>query len=140
MKIKFLKRPARWLYDHSHERTIDDYERIIRILNDKVKFLEDKNEKLKKMVDAGEVEMRVVERRYYPVKVQVEEKMCVPWGHPELDATTSANLESMLLERLGSKFARGLIMSGLIDLKVEHIPQLNEFRASVCAEVLKKEN
>lgn len=140
MKIKFLKRPARWLYDHSHERTIDDYKRIISILTDKNNFLEDKNEKLKKMVDAGEVEMRVVERRYYPVKVQVAEKMCVPWGHPELDGTTSADLQMMLLERLGAKFARELIKSGLIDLKVEHIPQFNEFRASVSAEVMKKEN
>ena len=93
MKVKFLKKITRWLYDISHDYTIADRdhkeetdELMIAELKEKVSDLEEK-------LDAGLVECRIVNSVRRPIKIQFCEKVDMRFiGHDDFMPSVEAEI------------------------------------------------
>ena len=106
---------TKWLYNKTHKVKISDYKAKIN--------------SLQKLVDAGEIEMRIIQSKYKEETVRL--KIKIPY-YPECDTQA-------ILSTLAQQFGEHLIYNGYVDVKVEGFPFDNGKIATMSLNVLKKE-
>lgn len=106
---------TKWLYNKTHKVKISDYEAKIN--------------SLQKLVDAGEVEMRIIQSRYKEETIRLKTK--IPY-YPEYDTQA-------ILTMLAQQFGEHLIYNKYVDIKIENCPFDNGRIATMSLNVLKKE-
>lgn len=106
---------TKWLYNKTHNVKISDYEAKIN--------------SLQKLVDAGEVEMRIIQSRYSEENIRLKTK--IPY-YPECD-------HQAILTVLAQEFGEHLIYNKYVDIKIEDCPFDNGKIVTISLNVLKKE-
>ena len=106
---------TKWLYNKTHKVKISDYEEKIN--------------SLQKLVDAGEVEMRIIQSKYKEEKVILKTKVDF---FPETD-------EQAIISMLSQQFGEHLFYNKYLEMKVENCPYNNNKIVTMSLNVLKKE-
>lgn len=106
---------TKWLYDKTHKVKISDYEAKIN--------------SLQKLVDAGEVEMRIIQSRYKEETIRLKTK--IPY-YPECDTQA-------ILTIMAQQFGEHLIYNKYLDIKTEEDPFSNGKIVTMSLNILKKE-
>jgi hypothetical protein len=107
---------TKWLYNKTHKVKISDYEAKI--------------DSLRRLVDAGEVEMRVIQSKYKEETIRLKTK--IPYYPAECDTEA-------ILAMLAQGFGEHLIYNKYVDIKIEDFPYDNNKIVTMSLNVLKKE-
>lgn len=106
---------TKWLYNKTHKEKISDYEAKIN--------------SLQKLVDAGEIEMRIIQTRYKKETIRLKTK--IPY-YPEYDPQATFAI-------LAQEFGEHLFYNKYVDIKVEDSSFDNGKIVTMSLSVLKKD-
>ena len=112
--MKFAKF-TKWLYNKTHKVKISDYEAKIN--------------SLQKLVDAGEVEMRIIQSKYKEEKVTLKTKVHF---FPEVDTQA-------IISMMSQQFGEHLFYNRYLDVRIEDLPYDEDKVVTMSLDVLKKE-